>query len=348
MISNTCNGISVFDPNEFVIQHDPINCVQIFQTILVYHHLYGSPITQHPMAALNHFCPLVIPTKTETRAMQQRQRRQNEPPQMRQARLQQLREYNKIRLLKPPSDQTHFECPENVAQYNKKILANQKHQQRANETHQQRQLRLAQNREYMKSIYSDEDVERRNHRVRLINERKRCGFSLLSQEACDALDADHVLTIPDKVTKKAIYSDVRQLMGEAGLGERACLVCDRFRLSSKVEEYTIDELPLKAMRRRLAPWPDLPQNLIACYDLSSIVLEFTDMLLSKAAVTIKPEEMTITVTVCHTCFNSLNDGDYDSKIPPRLCIANNFAIGLLPQNLFDSSWPEHVMTKTVT
>ena len=52
------------------------------------------------------------------------------------------------------------------------------------------------------------------------------------------------------------------------MGEKVCLICDRFCLINSIKSYTVNQLPIDKMKQRLTPSSDLPLSLIKQYDVS--------------------------------------------------------------------------------
>lgn len=84
--------------------------------------------------------------------------------------------------------------------------------------------------------------------------------------------------------------------------------------------------------------PALETDLIEYYDLSGLSPSLTGLLLSKSPHARADDDH---LYVCRECHTSLLGS---SPHPPRMSIANNNAIGRLPQHLQDISWPERAMT----
>ena len=133
-----------------------------------------------------------------------------------------------------------------------------------------------------------------------------------------------------------------------GHDEDVCLVCDRFRLRTTLKRYLREDLPLERMRKRLRPPDHLDRKLVDFYDVSPIDQRLANMMLSSKGVIIDPVKGVPIYLLCDCCLANLKSGRRDCVKPHGLCIANGFYIGEIADHLFQASWPEHAMTKTVS
>ncbi len=148
--------------------------------------------------------------------------------------------------------------------------------------------------------------------------------------------------IPSNNQLKLIYTNFQRKLDEAEMGESTCLVCDRLIQNIKIQNFNIEDLPLFNMKLRLRPHIQLPRDLVSQYSLGFLDYRLNNMLLSIGGF-ISDTHM---VNVCISCLNSLKNDDCSN--PPKYAIANGFAIGVLPEHLYDSTWPEFAMVKTMS
>ena len=103
-----------------------------------------------------------------------------------------------------------------------------------------------------------------------------------------------------------------------------CVCCDRF-ICGTEELLWINKCLLLRQKQRLMI-PDIKDGLKACYEVHDPDLKH--LLLSPRARIRENDEY----LCCSQCHRSLQNDMLD-KLPPKFSIANNFAIGLLPDNL---------------
>ena len=108
---------------------------------------------------------------------------------------------------------------------------------------------------------------------------------------------------------KKIYEQFQHKISDAQMCEKVCLVCDRLRIITEINELTMAKLPLIRMKNRLTPSNDMPYNLIRQYDLSDLIPEFYNMMLSSAGLQYDIDQ--IIYIICNACLNSLKRGDYN-------------------------------------
>ena len=136
-------------------------------------------------------------------------------------------------------------------------------------------------------------------------------------------------------------------LGDEGLGERVCAVCDSLVLKSESKCYKLCEMPpnqcaaplsapLARMRRRLGV-PDgsqIPEAMRSYYNVSDLSPLLDGMLLSRVGIYPPSEnEPLVTICICDQCNTSLHKGNADSKTPPKFSIANGLWIAQLPEEL---------------
>lgn len=126
----------------------------------------------------------------------------------------------------------------------------------------------------------------------------------------------------------------------------ACAICDEFVQQENVlnldmhEFYSSEEL----IRDKLSPASDLPSDLVQHYDCSKVSRDFAGLLLSPRGVC-QSSNGTPFWTMCKTCKQSLLDEAVAT--PPKLAIANGFAIGCLPVKFNTVRKTEMLLVKKV-
>jgi hypothetical protein len=166
---------------------------------------------------------------------------------------------------------------------------------------------------------------------------------------------------PDPVKPKVIDT---QMLTELDV---VCVVCDTFTRPSfpHCERWTASDLARPVIAKKLCAAdvvPRLPDDLIKEYDCSDFDPSLKGMLLSRsplarnippatveASVSIPSDALSAlpevrTLNVCRVCADDLRG---KSVHPPANSIANNNAIGILPEELRDASWAELAMTSIV-
>ncbi len=109
----------------------------------------------------------------------------------------------------------------------------------------------------------------------------------------------------DELLKK-LYKDFQKNIDIYVMGEKVCLVCDRFCLMNTIKLYSVKNLPINNMKIRLANDISLPLVLQQQYDVSEKVPEFAGMLLSNKGLCMSSDKTTC--YVCNSCYNSLKSG----------------------------------------
>ena len=142
------------------------------------------------------------------------------------------------------------------------------------------------------------------------------------------------------ISQDNLILKVRGLLSSENLLERACLVCDLLVIATEGNTKEIQALSktfiahLRNLTHASKVMPALPEDLLQCYNIVPILINngieqkksdsFRDPLLSPRAV------MKNNVFICFTCFNCISKNTL-----PKLSIANNNAIGCLPDDLLD-------------
>jgi hypothetical protein len=103
-----------------------------------------------------------------------------------------------------------------------------------------------------------------------------------------------------------------------------CVCCDRF-ICGTEELLWINKCLLLRQKQRLMI-PDIKDGLKACYEVHDPDLKHL-LLSPRARIRVNDEYL-----CCSQCHRSLQNDMLD-KLPPKFAIANNFAIGLLTDNL---------------
>jgi len=145
--------------------------------------------------------------------------------------------------------------------------------------------------------------------------------------------------------RNAIMKDARdRLWGDHTTGE-VCGVCNRLVVAAKVEEVELRGRLLARVLRRWALPRDMPSELRSQYDCSEVpgIEELASVGLSPRGV--RRDGPRVLLTLCRMCLRSRSR---PAHIPPRFAIANKFSIGLLPDDLLDSTCLEMRLMCMVT
>ena len=105
--------------------------------------------------------------------------------------------------------------------------------------------------------------------------------------------------------KQRIVDDAKRQLGEFGMGEHTCLVCDRLVLTSLVSILPLSKLPIEKMKACLSTdqqsyHPDLWRQ----YDLSHVSPSFAGLPLSPRGVI--PHAHGISCVICMQCLRAIN------------------------------------------
>lgn len=193
-----------------------------------------------------------------------------------------------------------------------------------------------------------------------VTQRTAAGPDCVDDVAAEAMDAELSLERMDPHRAEEIYARCRRALGYYGEGgELVCLVCQQLTLVRRCKVLLLRQLPLANMKARLAPAADLPQGLVADYDLSRTSPELSGMLLSPlGVVSCSKTKRRLDVrsdmvdadgesscpsagsdvaagdaprfVLCKTCHRSLRR---PGKNMPKLSLANSNATGSLPSSI---------------
>ena len=106
-----------------------------------------------------------------------------------------------------------------------------------------------------------------------------------------------------------------------------CLVCDINFHEGEGKIVNLEDLPIDAMKARLAPYHDINPHNLQYYTVN--LKPFSGLLLSQKGVLAGSNA----VSICNECLTSLKNRKTNN--PPKYAIANNLAIGLLPTTFDD-------------
>lgn len=129
-----------------------------------------------------------------------------------------------------------------------------------------------------------------------------------------------------------------------GLDEGVCAVCDNLVLSTNLHHFSVDELPINALRERLRPPINLPPSLVSFYTPSTPCKQLAGILLSSFGVFSHPPLLPECprISICESCHSSLSNLKVHG--PPKFAIANGNYMGILPEEFHDLSYTELAMT----
>jgi hypothetical protein len=134
--------------------------------------------------------------------------------------------------------------------------------------------------------------------------------------------------------KLRVVEDAKRALGDTGMGELTCLVCDRLSLKSQVSILPLSRLPIPKMKACLTTdhqsyHPELWKQ----YDLSHVAPAFTGMPLSPRGVLPQAQDEEVGCVVCLQCLRAINH----VKIPgdPRPCRVDSNPPLLDPSDFVD-------------
>ena len=160
----------------------------------------------------------------------------------------------------------------------------------------------------------------------------------------EKLENDIAFSSVSHQLKDVIYNECRDLLTGDFMNRSVCAVCDELvrTQDSALRDITDDFVARCA--NRLKPWSDIPQSLQDQYDVSEMIPSLKNVLVSKRAEYAKNDD-SFKMRVCKSCYGSLMKGKCsEERYPPKLSVANGFAIGTLPSYLANSTVTEHRLT----
>lgn len=142
--------------------------------------------------------------------------------------------------------------------------------------------------------------------------------------------------------------------------ERVCASCDELVKLGYSKLYTVESLPLEAMKECLKPRRELCADVLAEYDLTTFHTDLSGMLLSKRGVypadspveipnyealpaVIEAARQSIgtnpRICICNRCNTHLRS-QYHRNRPPKFAIANHFELGPIPDVFTRATYAE--------
>jgi vacuolar-type H+-ATPase subunit E/Vma4 len=162
-------------------------------------------------------------------------------------------------------------------------------------------------------------------------------------EQIEQKNASNEFSIPSTQDLKAICEKISKELSSEAVKEYVCCVCDLLNKYKNIQFFMIETFILRDNNlsinffKRLKNFDSaIPEPLRLTYDCSSFHETFQGLLLSKKGFNEGK------IQICKTCTNSLLKHSAND-IPPKFSIANGFAIGELPESLWNATWIEHMM-----
>lgn len=127
------------------------------------------------------------------------------------------------------------------------------------------------------------------------------------------------------------------------MNQLACAVCDRFhshKITNKIQIHKSNKI-IVSIQKRCVQIEELHDDLVRQYSIPSPLFE--GLLLSPRGHVLSPDKSLEFLHVCQECHNSLKKKtkNVGNVKPPKFAICNGFAIGILPDEIWNNATHVH-------